>query len=105
MFKTVHITEEEPIYTGAMSAFPYSDTLFGKCTFKTAFDDIVNMGLRKGDTILVPRELAPIAKNDYRVSYPPGAINCTFVPRNYEQATLTAKSIGLLKQGRNHIFD
>jgi superfamily II DNA or RNA helicase len=98
------VTQDVPIHTAAMSAFPYSPDLEARYTFKTAFDDIVCMAVKRGNTLLVPRETAPISKNDFRVRKTPAAIDCKIQWR-HEQESLCRKSLQLLLEGRNHIFD
>ena len=102
-----YVIDEVPIYTGAMSAFPYSESYAARYKFKTTYGDDVNMAIRDGNTLLVPRETAPISGHDFRERYDPPlfAINCNFTPRDEEQATLPYKSIELLKHGRNHVFE
>lgn len=105
MLKTGYITDALPMHTAAMSAYPYSSDLEARYTFKTKFDETVCMAVKQGNTLLVPRETVPVSKNDYRVSYPPIAIDCKFTPKHEEQGVLSERSIGLLKAGVNHIFD
>ena len=101
---TRRLVDSEPIYTGAMSAYPYSDALASRYIFKTPFGDLVDMAVRQGNTLLVPRATAPIGKQDYRKRHHPAAIDCTFTPRNDEQLPLANKSIQLLRCGFDHIF-
>jgi superfamily II DNA or RNA helicase len=108
MLQYKHITEQVPLFTGAMSVLPYNSSLEANYSFKSKFEDEdVQMSFRKGNMLYVPRETCPEAPKDYdyRVSYPPIAIDCNFVPRNEEQEVLIAKSLALLQQGRNHIFN
>jgi superfamily II DNA or RNA helicase len=101
-----YITAVDPIYTGAMSAYPYSADLEARYTFISTFKDTICGAIRQGNTLLVPRESVPYAegKNDYRVSYPIHAIDCIFTPHNEEQLPLCINSIALLKADHNHIF-
>jgi superfamily II DNA or RNA helicase len=102
------ISEKLPLRTGAVSVYPYSPEIEGRFTFKTNFDEIV-CGAEKspmGKTLLVPREAAPYAPapNDFRVSYPPVAINCKIEFRE-GQEEVCQKSVGYLKSGRCHIVE
>jgi superfamily II DNA or RNA helicase len=99
------ITTKEPLFTGAMSAYTYDSQLEAACYFKSKYGDEVQMAIRRGNTLYIPRELCPTAQgiHDQRVSYPPVAIDCTFTPRNDDQATCVEKSIALFKEGKNHI--
>lgn len=95
----------QPEITAAMSIFPYSQELEDRYGFKTKYDDYVNMSVRVGNSLYVPRETCPVGKHDHRVSFPFSAIDCKpIVPRNDEQVPLIEKSIGLLKEGQCHIF-
>lgn len=99
-------TNDQPDFTGAASIFPYSPWLEQKYIFTNNFGDEVRMALHRGNTLHVPRETAPIGRQDYRVHYPLApAIDCAFVPRNDEQRDLVTQSIALLKSGVNHVFD
>lgn len=100
-----YITMDKPLFTGAMSAFPYSAALEARYVFKTRFDEIVQMSVRKGNTLFVPRETAPVSDFDHRVVFEPSAINCNFVPRNDDQKQVVDKSLELLKNGMNHILE
>lgn len=107
MIRYGHITDDVPLFTAAMSAFPYSPALEAMYKFKTKFDDDVNMSIKVGNTLMVPRRSCQIAPTpyDHRVSYPPVAIDCTISPRNEEQAALPKKSVDLLLAGTDHIFE
>jgi len=103
-----YVTNNVPIRTGAMSAYPYAKWLESLYTFPDAFEGLIVCGaVRKGNILWVPRESVPYAPppEDYRVSYPPTPIPVTFKPRNPEQATLCQKSLKLLREGQSHIFE
>ncbi len=89
-----------------MSAFPYTPGMAGLYTFKSTYDEIVYGAVREGNTLWVPRETAPYAPppNDFRTTYPPVYLPITFTPR-HEQKVLCERSIKLLQQGKNHIFE
>jgi hypothetical protein len=53
------ITNEVPLITGAMSAYPYTKWLESLYTFKSAFDETVYGAVRQGQTLWVPRESVP----------------------------------------------
>jgi superfamily II DNA or RNA helicase len=93
-----------PLRTGAMSQFPYSSGLAARFAFKTRFEELINGTIRQGNTLLVPREAVPYAPppNDYRISYPPLAIDCKNEWRG-DQAEFCQKSLNLLRSGRSHI--
>ena len=96
----------QPEFTGSMSAFPWSADLESKYSFTSRYGDFVNMSVRQGDTLYVPRETCPVGKIDRRMTHPTIAINCKpLVPRNDEQAPLINASLALLQQGTNHIFE
>jgi superfamily II DNA or RNA helicase len=99
------LTQQLPISTGAMSAFPYSPELEAAFLFKPKFGEVVNVSVKDGGTLFVPRNLAPLGKTDYRTSNQLGAINCAKPPRDDEQAKLIAKSIALLEHGYSHVFE
>jgi superfamily II DNA or RNA helicase len=99
------VTTEQPEFTGAMSAYPWTYQLEQLFAFQTKYGEPVNMAHREGNLLYAPREVVPVGKQDYRRSYKPVAINCNFEPRNEEQATLPYKSAQLLAKGQNHIFN
>ena len=99
------IMRDKPLHTAAMSTFPYSAGLEAAYTFRTSFGELTSMAVRRGNTLLVPRETAPISDEDWRVLKPRAAIDCKLTPRNPEQIPLAERSIELLLSGRNHIFD
>lgn len=103
------VTLQPPIRTGAMSSYPYSEWLESLYTFEAAFEEEKVCGaVRRGDTLLVPRESVPYAppEADYRAfSSKPNPIATTFTPRNDEQEALAAKSVALLQHGKSHIFE
>lgn len=88
-----------------MSAYPYSPALESIFAFETKYGDLVNMGFRRGNLFMVPRELVPVSDEDWRVSFEPSAINCKCPPRDGEQAMLIERSVKLLQSGRNHVFE
>lgn len=96
-------TNLKPLRTAAMSVYEYSSELHTLFKFKSRFGDDVDMAVKQGNMLYVPRECVPLGE-DYRVSFFPSAINCTFEPRNEEQAILPYKSLELLKSGQNHVF-
>lgn len=103
-----HITTQQPIRTGAMSVYPYAPWLESLYTFQSAFDEKVCGAVRAGNVLLVPRESVPYAppEADFRAySEAPNPLAITFTPRNDEQALLAEQSLGLLQQGRSHIFE
>ena len=102
------VTMDQPIRTGAMSAYPYSEWLESLYTFESAFENEKVYGaVRQGNTLLVPRESVPYAppEADFRTFSEPNPIAITFTPRNDEQELLSAKSVALLQHGRSHIFE
>jgi superfamily II DNA or RNA helicase len=100
-----YLVDEQPLYTGAMSVFPWTATLEDKFRFISRFGDQVNMSHREGNLLYVPRGAAPMGKQDFRKSYPPHAINCAFTPRNDEQLPCVEKSLALLRGGVNHVLN
>ena len=104
----MYVTMSQPIRTGAMSAYPYSEWLESLYTFESAFENEKVCGaVKQGNTLLVPRESVPYAppEADFRAFSKPNPVAITFTPRNDEQETLAAKSVALLQHGRSHIFE
>jgi superfamily II DNA or RNA helicase len=99
------IHDEQPQFTGAMSAYPYNYVLHKKFKFESKFGEAVDMAYKEGALLYVPREAVPMGEIDYRRSFPPVAINCSFEPRNEEQATLPDYSLNLLRKGISHVFN
>lgn len=100
------VTKELPIRTGAMSAYPYNEGLESLYTFVSTFDEEKVCGaIRQGNTLWVPRESVPYAKEDYRSFSESHPVPVTFKPRNNEQHVLTGKSLTLLQHGQSHIFE
>ena len=92
MLKHIHTTS--PQSTGAMSAYPYSQSLADKFTFETRFGEKVNMGLKIGGTLYVPRECVPVGKEDYRVKNDPNFLQCasfTYRPGQFEVVKTSAR--------------
>lgn len=100
-----YLINTKPIRTDGMSAYPYTKALESIFSFDSKYGIRECMGVKKGNLFLVPRELAPISDQDWRVVFEPSAINCKKPPRSKEQANLIERSIALLKQGKNHVFE
>ena len=100
------VTVDIPITTAAMSAFPYNEGLEALYTFESAYGEEVRGAIRKGNTLLVPRESAPYAMgpNDWRSRGPQNSIPVTFTAR-HEQGVCAQQSLQLLIDERNHIFE
>jgi superfamily II DNA or RNA helicase len=101
----MYFHNEQPIKTGATSLFPYSAELEAAFRFKPKFGDPVSLAIKVGNTLHIPRRLAPIGKEDHRVRKSPVAIDCKMPPIDQEQADLIEQSVHLLKTGHNHIFE
>lgn len=99
------ITTQQPLFTGAMSAYQNNELLHQLFRFTSRFGDPVDMAIEEGNLLYVPRECVPVGHQDYRVRFTSSAINCTFEPRNEEQATLPYTSLELLKDGKSHVFE
>lgn len=93
-----------PLRTDAMAHFPYTLGAEKEFNLVSKYGDEVNLSVRRGDFLLVPRELAPLGEIDARKVYPPFAIKCKKPPKNAEQQHLISKSTALFLQGRNHIL-
>jgi len=105
MILTNYMTNDLPDATGAMSRFPYSPQLAVRYKFKTTYGDDVDMAIRQGNALLVPRETCPTSPNDYRVTSDTIALKCNFSPRNPEQLPVAEKLVKLLSEGHNGIAD
>lgn len=105
MIPSKFLMTEQPLRTGAMAQYPYSETLEQKMKFFSAFGDEVSMSRRDGGILYVPRGLCPLGQYDDRTLRPIPAINCKMPPRNEEQGACIAKSLDLLKNGVDHILE
>ena len=102
----MYLTSQIPLRTGAMSAYPYSAALEKLFEITPKYSEPFFMSKRVGNTLLVPREVVPLGKEDYRVTFQPEqAINCQIIPRDEEQASCIAQSAKLLLTGSNHILE
>lgn len=98
--------EAQPLRTGAVSVYPYTEALEKLFVIQPKFsDEPFYMARKVGNTLEVPRQLVPLGKEDWRVKFTPAAINCQKPPKDSEQAVCIEKSIGLLKQGINHVME
>lgn len=97
--------DKKPMKTGGTSIYPYSPELESLFVFKPKYSDEISMAVRVGNTLHVPRECVPLGEEDHRVYKTPIAINCKKPPRTEEQAEVIAKSVQLLQDGYNHVFD
>lgn len=89
-----------------MAMYPYSEVLEERMKFLSRFGDEVNMAVRDGGALYVPRRLAPPGNYpDDRVVNPIPAINCKMPPRTEEQAECIAKSVAYLKDGQDHVLE
>lgn len=61
-----YIMTEPPLSTGRTAVYPYSYALERKFRFTTRFDDVINLAVREGDYIHLPRAVCPIGDNDNR---------------------------------------
>lgn len=100
-----HLITQKPLRTDGMAVFPYSAGLEAQCAFMTKFNEPVQMSIRVGNTLRVPRQLAPVGVEDWRVKKPMFAIDCKVGPRDLEQAQLIAESYELQAKGINHVFE
>ena len=100
-----YVINEQPLRTDGMAVFPYSPALEAACSFVSKFDEPVQMAIRVGNTLRVPRQLCPVGKEDYRVRKEPFALNCKKPAKSVEQAQLIAESYELLNKGINHVFE
>jgi superfamily II DNA or RNA helicase len=100
-----YLIQQQPLRTDGMAVFPWTPELEAKCKFITKFGDEVNMSVRVGNTIRIPRQLAPVGIEDWRVQKTPFAINCKVGAKTLEQAQLIAESYELQKKGINHTLE
>lgn len=102
------MNHDVPLVLGAMAEFPYSASRYARYWVEDKFGgEPYNLSVRKGDRLLVPRELVGEAcEEDIRTTGEPVefAINFTPTPaRNPEQERVYAKSLSFLKSGKSHI--
>lgn len=104
------ITDLVPMRTGAYSVFPYSPGIVEAYSFDSKYPDAegktrVDMSRRVGESVWVPRNTAPIGEQDYRTNHVSAPLKPLMPPRNAQQAELIPKSVGLLRQGVDHVFE
>jgi superfamily II DNA or RNA helicase len=96
----------QPVRTAAAAVYPYDPGLESQFGFITNFGDPVQMSLRHGDMLYIPRGLALIGKHDDRVVRPQLPLLSTkFEPRNPEQQPLITKAVQLLQQDQQFVFE
>ena len=96
-----------PLGVGPMAVYPYSDGLLASLAYVSKYGDLVSLGVRQGDYLLVPRALASPGGVDHRTdgNYTWPLPAPSLLPRNQDQAQVIGKSIGLLKQGKDHLIE
>jgi superfamily II DNA or RNA helicase len=99
------LIKEQPLKTAGTSIYPYSAAMESMFKFVPKYGDPVNLSVRVGQVLHVPRECCPVGIEDHRVYKTPDAINCKFPARTIEQQELINKSVTLLKAGTNHVLD
>jgi superfamily II DNA or RNA helicase len=99
------LIKEKPIYTDAMSAFPFSHELEEKMTIHGRFEKSLSLARKVGDKLLVPRGVAPVGAIDKRVVGLPHNFMKTlkFKPRDDEQARFVSESSELLLDGQSFV--
>jgi superfamily II DNA or RNA helicase len=97
----------QPNRIDAMAWYPYDKGLEAALTFISDFGDVVSMGVKHGDALCVPRQLAPPPPQgqDFRISRTPSAIGCKFPPRSADQQQAITSSLSLLKEGVDHVIE
>lgn len=93
------------IRTGAYHVVEYHPWIESYFTKVAKYGEPMPMCKKVGNTLWIPRELLTAGGEDHRVKYSSIAIDCNFTPRNDEQKPLAEKSVALLTQGYNHVFE
>ena len=98
---------EPALWIGAGASYPASLSLKRKLTEIDSFDEEYRLWQERGGRLLVPRNLAKVGPETVdRMS--DGTIHTafesSFVARDADQAEAVAKSVQLLKAGRNHLL-
>lgn len=101
----MQIVSSIPAFTGAYSVLPWSAGLEEAYNATDTFGEKYSMSRRMGNALWVPRNSCPVSPHDGRVRKPRTAIDCNFTPVNEEQGPLAERSINLLLQGVDHIFE
>jgi len=97
---------EQPLWTGAISCYPYSERLAMKMTVRSRFGDEYVLHRVAGDKIFLPRAICPIADEDLRVKGVPVKVNAIkFEARNAEQTRFINEASALLAQGQSFIAE
>jgi len=96
-----------PLYTSAAAVYPYSKALEMHFLVPPKFkdDEAVFLARKSGDFLLVPRELAPIAKDDRRSKGTTISLNLKVPPRNESQVKVINNSLRLFKEGTSHVIN
>lgn len=96
---------DQPVWTGAMSAFPFTAKMQAKFSLTSRFGEEYKLWRPAGDKILIPRAVAPIGKEDLRViGVPANFDKCVFKPRDDHQLRAVMAARGNLTEGRSFIF-
>lgn len=101
------VTNEQPGYTGAMSRFEHSPALQKLFTYKTKYEEVVELGVHDVGLghFWVPRESVPLGKIDGR-TFVPNAQRWDHKLELWEdQPECCARSLELLRNDESHILE
>ena len=96
--------EDQPIQTDAMSWIPYHPKVEQAFKLEDKFGGVLQLSLRAGDLLGIPRNCAPVGEFDRRVNPNSVDINCKVPPRNEEQYRVINEIIGHFEADQSHVF-
>jgi hypothetical protein len=100
-----------PLRVAAAAEYDYDEELYTSLIRTTRFKEPVSLAMRKGKSLLVPRNLVPFALwygKDHCTDgtvFKSFAVNCNFAPRNEDQKRVLGLSSKLLKAGKSHVIE
>lgn len=94
----------QPLITHGAAVYPSNPKYEKLFTLQTRYEEEYQLFKKVGDhSILIPRQLCPLGKEDKRVSGLPIEFASHFKPRNDEQARVVKEAAHLLHQGESFI--
>ena len=95
------------IFTAAMSAIPYDEGVEAALRFESKYGETVDLTVRHGNKLWLPRNCVEWRGPDHRTSYPDSfpATSCKLPPRDEEQASCIVQSLNLLQNDISHVVE
>lgn len=95
----------QPLSTGSMAIFPYSEGLAKRFALTTRFGEPYCMFEKCGDRLLLPRAVAPLGALDQRVQGEPITVSMVVGPKDEQQYRIVAEQDALIDQRESFIVE